>query len=92
MSYEYTTDGRRAALCDPATGEEIARIDYRVADAHYELDYLWVDPSRRGQGLARAMLDRFAEFVRADGGTITAHCGVAEKMMIGDARYEDLLT
>lgn len=81
-----------AILRDPATGEMAARVEYRLGeDERIHLDYLWVDPERRGQGLARRMLDAFVDSVRVEGRRITPHCGVARKMLTGDDRYTDIL-
>lgn len=92
MEHRFQADRSPATLIDDSTGEVIGKIDFRRdADGRFLLDYLWVDPARRGQGLARRTLDHFADHVRAEGQKLTAYCGVARSMLSGDARYEDLL-
>ena len=91
MTYEFVVATDQAILRETASNSTVGRIDFRSEEDRYFLDYLWVDPSRRGQGLARKTLDHFADFVRARGASITPICGVARKMMTGDERYVDLL-
>ena len=92
MDYTFQAQTSPATLVEDATGAIVGKIEFRRDDdGRYLLDYLWVDASRRGQGLARRTIDHFAAFVRAEGQKITPYCGVARSMMQGDDRYEDLL-
>lgn len=92
MDLEFVASENPAVLRDTEADEVVGRVEYHVdEDGRYFLNYLWVNPDYRGQGMARRTLDPFTEHVRDEGAKITPICGVAKRMMEGDERYEDLL-
>lgn len=91
MAYDFRINDSPALLLSK-NGEIVAKIDFhRDEEGRFFLDYLWVDPLRRGQGLARKMIDHFADHVRGEGQKITPICGVARSILTGSDEYDDLL-
>ena len=65
-SFQHTnTPSHGEFYLDNASGQRIAEISYVWQDAHTIVaNHTWVDDSLRGQGVARQLLDRLAEFAR----------------------------
>ncbi len=91
MGYSWSAEESPATLTDDDTGEVVGKVEFRRGEGVLLLDHLWVEPARRGQGLARRVVDHFAADARLRDQKIRPLCGVARRMMEGDPRYEDVL-
>lgn len=92
FKHEHDDDGGAFYLVD--NGDQIGEITYQydnIAGDRYVVDWVEVDPEFRGQGLARRLVDRMANFARQRGYMIRPTCGVVRSIMEGDPAYGDVL-
>lgn len=90
FEHQYDNDGGAFYLVD--NGDRLGRITYTHSGPDlYVVDWVEVTPEYRGQGLARRLVDRMAEFARQRGYMITPTCGVVRGIMQGDNRHRDVL-
>lgn len=91
MKFEFEERDQAPTMTLYDGENRIGGLDYhRREDGDFVIDYIQVNPERRGEGLARKILDHFVDHVRKEEKKITARCGVARRMMEGDARYDDI--
>ncbi len=90
MDFSFEVDGNRSVLRLHEEGAELGWLQYREDEKYLVIEHVEVDPAYRGRGLARKLVDRFAEHVRSVEGRVVSECGVARAMMTGDARYADV--
>ncbi len=76
-------------------GEEqkpLAEINFeRVGDKLLVVDHTFTDPSLRGQGIARKLVEQVAAYARKDGYKVKATCSYAKKVL-SDPEYADIYT
>jgi hypothetical protein len=90
--YTITRDGEQSgALVLRAEGRAVGRLDFRVAGAVIEIDYVVVDSALRGQGLGVRLVNAAAAWARETGRTLRPYCGYAARVLRSDARYRDVL-
>lgn len=62
-------------------GKEVGYLTYTVDDGVLDVEHTVVDPSMRGQGIARLMVEKAAEFCREEGLEIKSSCSYAAKVL-----------
>jgi hypothetical protein len=88
----HQDDGRRGMW-------SISREDRRVAEMTYAhsgagvitIDHTFVDPSLRGHGVARTLLDAAVSWARQHGLRIVPECSYVRAVFARDASLRDLL-
>jgi predicted GNAT family acetyltransferase len=84
--------GTRGAFFLDRAGVRIAELTYQRADAsRVIIDHTEVDPSLRGQGVARRLLDAAVAWARQSGTKITPHCSYATAVFARDKSLHDVL-
>lgn len=69
-----------------------AHLDYREIDEHtVEAYHTVVRPELQGQGIAKKLLDRFMEYVKANDLKVVASCSYVDVKMREDAEYDKYL-
>ena len=86
MDFEYQDNGHKGEFfLKNDSGQRIAEISYVWRDPNTIIaDHTWVDDSLRGQGMARKLLDRLAEFAREKSLKIIATCSYVVVMFKRD--------
>jgi hypothetical protein len=74
-------------------GQRVAELTYRRAPdgTRFVIDHTEVDPSLRGQGVARRLLDAAVAWARASGQRIVPSCPYARAEFARDASLHDVL-
>lgn len=62
---------------------------YPVNDKQIEVDHTFTDTSLRGQGIARKLVERVAEYARSQGLRVSAVCPYAHKVLAEEA-FKDI--
>lgn len=68
-----------------------ARLEYRIDEDKMNIYHTFVDPSKRGQGLAKILLDEAIKFAKEKNYLIIPTCDYASKVMTNNHEYEDIL-
>lgn len=86
MNFEHQDNGSKGEFfLKDQQGQRIAEISYVWSnDSTIIADHTWVDDSLRGQGMARKLLDRLAEFAREKSLKIIATCSYVVVMFKRD--------
>ena len=72
-------------------GRELGEMTYGLeAGGPMDIDHTWVDPSQRGRGLARALVDAGVAFARADSLKIRPICSYVVDVFRSDASLADV--
>lgn len=73
-------------------GKRIAELTYRrVAEKQVLADHTWVDPSLRGRGVARQLLDALVAWARASGTTVVPVCSYVVAEARRDRSLDDVM-
>lgn len=84
------TDGRFFLAGQP--GGSLAEMTYRQAGAaQISIDHTHVDPSLRGRGVARTLLDALVAWARGQGLKVVPVCSYARAQFEKDASLRDVL-
>lgn len=62
----------------------LAEISFERRGDRLVIDHTYTDPSLRGQGVARTLVDRVAEYARREGLKVSAICPYAHKVLQGE--------
>jgi len=74
----------------PDPQDPLAEITFQQQDDHtIVVDHTFTDPSLRGQGIARQLVDRVAAYAREEGLKVRATCSYARKVLSED-QFSDL--
>ncbi len=68
----------------------IAEVTYQTKGHVFYLDHTFVDPSLRGQGIARKLVDEVVSLARSKGYKVKPVCPYALKLFIEDPSYGDV--
>ncbi len=72
-------------------GKLVAEVTFRkTKDLVYALDHTWVDPSLRGQGIAKKLVDQVVLHAKNEGMKIDPVCPYALKLFESDSSYHDI--
>lgn len=72
-------------------GTRIAEMTYRrLGDTHVLVDHTEVDPSLRGKGVARTLLDAAVAWARQTGTRMSASCSYVVVQFARDASLRDV--
>lgn len=75
-----------------AAGKRIAELTYRrVGPATVLADHTWVDPSLRGRGVARRLLDALAAWARSSGTKVVPVCSYVVAEAQRDRSLDDVM-
>lgn len=90
FEHEFDDDGGVFYLVD--NGDRLGKITYQYPGGErYVVDWVEVNPEFRGQGLARRLVGRIAEFARQRGYMLVPTCGVVRGIMERHSEYRDVL-
>lgn len=90
FEHEFDDDGGVFYLVDGT--DRLGKITYQKPDGNrFVVDWVEVDPEFRGEGLARALIDRMADFAREKEVMIVPTCGVTRSVMERHSEYHDVL-
>ncbi|MEZ5288228.1 MAG: GNAT family N-acetyltransferase [Vicinamibacterales bacterium] len=87
--YRVSHDDHAMTLTD--ADAPVGRLDWRLESGIVYVDYVHVDPARRGHGLGARLVDAAADYARQTGRRLVPLCGFARRVLHGDPRYQDLL-
>jgi predicted GNAT family acetyltransferase len=88
----HTQSGQDGAFVLMRAGARVAEMTYRRAGpALVVVDHTWVDPSLRGQGVARQLLDAAVEWARASNTKISAGCSYVVAQFARDSTLSDIV-
>ncbi|MEJ0100238.1 MAG: GNAT family N-acetyltransferase [Pseudomonadota bacterium] len=88
----HEEQGGRGAFYLARDGRRIAEMTYQRNDAaRITIDHTEVDPSLRGQGIARHLLDAAVAWARQSGIRITPRCSYVVAEFARDKTLADLL-
>jgi predicted GNAT family acetyltransferase len=88
----HVEQGSRGGFYLQRGGTRIAELTYqRIADGQVAIDHTEVDPSLRGQGIARRLLDAAVAWARQTGTKITPRCSYAAVVFARDKSIGDVL-
>lgn len=70
----------------------IAEVTFKMnkSGGIYLLDHTWVDPSLRGQGIAKKLVDSVVDLALKEGKKIYPVCPYALKLFESDSSYENV--
>ncbi|WJP97484.1 GNAT family N-acetyltransferase [Macrococcus bovicus] len=71
--------------------DDIAEITFYTQDDAIVINHTFVDPSLRGQGIARQLLDRVIDYARENNLKIVPLCSYAVTAMHNDPSVQDVL-
>ena len=81
-TFDLTVDGKRAGY-----------LSYSLAgDTTMIVEYVEVDPSRRGKGLGERLVAAAVDYARANGRQIVPLCSYARAVFARTPAYKDVLT
>ena len=74
-------------------GKPQGHLVYTVAGGQtVEIDYVEVDPSLRGQGMGKRLIDAAVDWARLDGRKVQPLCSYARAVMTRSKEYDDVLS
>jgi predicted GNAT family acetyltransferase len=77
---------------DDQDGKRLAEITYVFINPQaINVNHTFVDPSLRGQGIARKLMDKVVEFAKEEGLKIKPTCSYAVKVFPRYPEYEELI-
>lgn len=80
-TFELTIDGKRRG-----------HLSYAIAeDATVTIDYVEVDPSLRGKGMGKQLIDEAVAWARKNGARVQPFCSYARAVMARSKEYDDVL-
>lgn len=92
LDFEHEHDDEGGAFYLIDGGDRLAKITYQHrGGAQFVVDWVEVTPEFRGQGHARRLIDRMADFAREEGMTIVPTCGVTRSVMERHEEFHDVL-
>lgn len=71
-------------------GRRIAQLTYRMMGADAMLDHTWVDPSLRGGGEAKRLVDAAAEWARSEHLKLVPACSYVRALFARSPDYADV--
>lgn len=72
-------------------GRRVAEMTYqRLGPGHVNIDHTWVDPSLRGGGVARQLLDAAVSWARSSGTRLSASCSYVVVQFARDKSLQDV--
>lgn len=73
-------------------GKQLAEMTYtRTSESLVNIDHTWVDPSLKGQGVGRQLLDAVVQWARQTGTKLSATCSFASAQFAKDPSIRDVL-
>lgn len=61
--------------------KEVGYLTYSIDNGTLDIEHTVVDPSMRGQGIARKLVEKADEFTKAEGLRIAASCSYAANVL-----------
>jgi uncharacterized protein len=90
-SLTHAEEGQRGAFVLERDGRRVAEMTYRrVGDSHVVVDHTFVDPSLRGQGVARQLLDAAVAWARQTDTKLSATCSYVVVQFARDDSLRDV--
>lgn len=91
LRVEHTEGRGRGDFHVDRDGKRVAELTYaRNAPDRVTLDHTFVDPSLRGRGVAKQLVDAAAEWARRTGTKLAATCPYASKVLEHGHEYDDV--
>ncbi len=85
---EFIKDGNRFYMGEDKA-KPLAEITFANLGQNLVVDHTFTDPSLRGQGIARKLVERVAEHARENGFKLLATCPYAKKVLEEEA-FKDI--
>ena len=84
--------GQNEFYIGPSSDEAVARITYKASDKENVIvaNHTFVDPTLRGQNIAKLLLDRLADYAREENLTIHPTCSYVVKAFEKFDAYDDV--
>jgi predicted GNAT family acetyltransferase len=73
------------------SGHTAGAMLYRRIGRRRAIQAVAIDAPFRGRGLARVLMSRALDDVRAQGETISSHCPVLDQFLLNHPQYQDLV-
>ena len=87
---EFTRE-KEAFVHRNANGQLLAEITWVILDEHtWEANHTFVDPSLRGQGVAKQLVDALVDVARSEHKKIKPTCPYIVKLFEKDTSYSDV--
>lgn len=91
-SFRIDRDGDTAGALVLRDGDAVVgRLDYRVEGTQLVVDYVQVDPARRGQQLGVRLVEAAVVWARERGWTVVPLCGYARRVITTTPGFADVL-
>lgn len=91
MEIQHKQHGRGGVFLAIEGDREIGEMSYALQPGGpMEVDHTWVDPSQRGRGLARQLVDAGVAYARASGLRIRPLCSYVVAVFREDASVSDV--
>ena len=71
-------------------GRRVAELEYRLSGATAIIFHTWVDPSRRGGGDARRLVDAAAQWARSESHKLRADCSYVRALFARSRDFDDV--
>jgi len=92
LPVEHKEQGNRGMFFILRDGERVAEMTYsRSAPSRATIDHTEVDPSLRGGGVARRLLDAAVAWARANDIKFSSTCSYASAQFVRDRSIRDVL-
>lgn len=93
FQFEMKQDGKTGQFFKEQEGEKLAFMEFSLKDdQRMVIDHTVVDPSLKGQGVGKALVEEAATWARENQFRILPVCSFAKHVMEKDsARYADVL-
>jgi predicted GNAT family acetyltransferase len=90
-SIQHHENGNSGAFFLEKDGAQLAEMTYqRLSESRILIDHTFVDPSLRGQGVARQLLDAAVSWARASNTKISATCSYVVVQFARDKSLADI--
>ncbi|MET0282602.1 MAG: GNAT family N-acetyltransferase [Steroidobacteraceae bacterium] len=90
ISHDHNPDGGAFVLTQD--GKRVAEMTYRrVSAAVVDIDHTFVDPSLRGQGVARRLLDAAVSWARGSNTKLSGSCSYVVAQFARDKSLRDVI-
>lgn len=87
----HSESGDRGVFALDRDGRRVAEMTYRrIGESRIVVDHTFVDPSLRGHGVARQLLDAAVAWARQGGIKISATCSYVAVQFARDASLRDV--
>jgi len=90
-SITHARSNQRGAFVIRRDGRQLGELTYTIADDRMTIHYTGADPTLRGAGAAKKLVDAAAQWARAENLNIASRCSYASAAFAGTPDCADVL-